>query len=80
MLVSICTRRISVGTQCLQEVLFVRQIVHPVVAVAVTAHALGSVHLHMAQVDDAARYYRRAMEIYQKVETYDREPACRHRY
>jgi tetratricopeptide (TPR) repeat protein len=51
------------------EVYIVRQLIfgprHP--SVAITAHQLGGVHLALSQVEDAARYYQRALEIYQKL-------------
>ena len=51
------------------EVYMVRQIIFGPrhASVAITAHALGGVHLKLAQVEDAARYYKRAMEIYKKL-------------
>lgn len=46
---------------------------HP--SVAVTAHALGSVHLNLAQTRDAARYYGRALEIYKDMRLTMENPA-----
>jgi len=61
------------------EVYIVRQIIfgprHP--SVAITAHALGGVHLKLSQVVDAARYYRRAMEVYKKLKLKSDNPTMK---
>ena len=61
------------------EVYAIRQVLfgsrHP--SVAVTAHALGSVHLNLSQVQDAARYYKRAMDIYKAMRLSTEHPTVK---
>jgi len=70
------TREYALARKAYHEVYMVRQIIfgprHP--SVAITAHALGGVHLKLSQVDDAARYYHRAMAIYTKLQLKDDNP------